>query len=186
MVLGMIPGKGKIFLFSKMSRVALGTTQPPIQWVPWTLSLWVKWLGYEANHSPTPTAQVISAVIPLLSPHGAHGGKFSFHFSSATLQLKTFYRGIILHTSLTQMFIYKGVSASDSDINCYVIVRKLLLSTLLLFLHARETQTQWVHTSVRTTFHHKSSFLSKFSWGTSKTAGHATATIIKEIEVTGN
>jgi len=90
-----------------------------------------------------------------------------------------------VHSSLTQMFIYEGVSASDSDVNCYVIVRNLLLSTLVLVTHWREIQMQWRTTSVRTTLHLKSSFLSKFSFGTSKTAGHVTDTIIKKREVTG-
>jgi hypothetical protein len=27
------------------------------------------------------------------------------------------------------MFIYEGVLASDSDVNCYVIIRKLLFNT---------------------------------------------------------
>ena len=47
-----------------------------------------------------------------------------------------------MHTSLTQMFIYEGVLISDDDVNCYVIVRKLLLSTLLLVMHWREIQMQ--------------------------------------------
>jgi len=29
--------------------LALGPTQPPIQWVPWALSLGVKQLGHEAS-----------------------------------------------------------------------------------------------------------------------------------------
>jgi hypothetical protein len=40
-----------IFLFTA-SRMALGPTQPPIQWVPEALSLGVKWPGHEADHSP--------------------------------------------------------------------------------------------------------------------------------------
>jgi hypothetical protein len=31
---GLVPGRGKIFLSSTVSRPALGPTQPPIQWVP--------------------------------------------------------------------------------------------------------------------------------------------------------
>jgi hypothetical protein len=39
------PGKVKNFLFSKSSRPALGSTQPPIQWVPRGLSPGVKRSG---------------------------------------------------------------------------------------------------------------------------------------------
>jgi len=42
-----------LFSFATASRLSLGLTQPPpIQWVPAALSLWVKWLGCEADHSP--------------------------------------------------------------------------------------------------------------------------------------
>jgi hypothetical protein len=47
-----------IFLFTTASRTALGPTQPPIQWIPWTLSLGVKRLGREADHSPPSNAEV--------------------------------------------------------------------------------------------------------------------------------
>jgi hypothetical protein len=48
----------KIFLFFRASRPAQGSTQPPIQWVPGTLTQGVKWPGYEADHSPPPSAEV--------------------------------------------------------------------------------------------------------------------------------
>jgi hypothetical protein len=42
-VLGLIPGRGKIFFFfSEMSRSALGPSQPPILWVSRALSLGFK------------------------------------------------------------------------------------------------------------------------------------------------
>jgi hypothetical protein len=40
------------------SRLALGSTQPPMQWVPGTLSLGVTRPGLEAHHSPTSSAEV--------------------------------------------------------------------------------------------------------------------------------
>jgi hypothetical protein len=44
-----IPGRGKR-LFSVMSRLAVGSTQPSIQWVLGDVSLRVKQQGYEADH----------------------------------------------------------------------------------------------------------------------------------------
>jgi hypothetical protein len=42
------PQQGKIFLFSTASRLALGPTQPPIQWVLGALSRGVKQVESEA------------------------------------------------------------------------------------------------------------------------------------------
>jgi hypothetical protein len=47
-----------ILLFTIASRTALGYTQPPIQWVPEALSLGVKRLGREADHSSPSSAEV--------------------------------------------------------------------------------------------------------------------------------
>jgi hypothetical protein len=47
-----------IFLFTTASRMALGPTQPPIQWVPGALSLEVKRPGHEADHSPPSSAEI--------------------------------------------------------------------------------------------------------------------------------
>jgi hypothetical protein len=47
-----------IFLFTTASTTSLGPTQPPIQWVPEALSLGVKRLGHEADHSPPSSAEV--------------------------------------------------------------------------------------------------------------------------------
>jgi hypothetical protein len=41
-----------------VSRLALGSTQPPIQWVPGVLSLGVKWQGCEADHLLPSSAEV--------------------------------------------------------------------------------------------------------------------------------
>jgi hypothetical protein len=50
-----------ILLFTTTSRMALGPTQPPIQWVPGALSLGIKQPGHEANHSPPSSAEVENA-----------------------------------------------------------------------------------------------------------------------------
>jgi hypothetical protein len=56
---GSNPGEGMgVFLFDTASRPALGSTQPPTQWVLGPLSLGVKWPGREANHSPPSSAEV--------------------------------------------------------------------------------------------------------------------------------
>jgi hypothetical protein len=54
----LIPGRGKIFLFSIASNPALGSTQPPIQWVLEALSPGVKLLGHEDDYSPPASAEV--------------------------------------------------------------------------------------------------------------------------------
>jgi hypothetical protein len=46
-----------VFIFTTASRPAPGPTQPPIQWVPGALSLGVKRLGSEADHSPPFSAE---------------------------------------------------------------------------------------------------------------------------------
>jgi hypothetical protein len=52
------PGKAKNFPFSISCRLDLGPTQPPIQWVPGSLSPGVKRLGRQADYSPPPSAEV--------------------------------------------------------------------------------------------------------------------------------
>jgi hypothetical protein len=52
------PGRGKTFLFSTLSRQALGPTQPHIQWVPRALAQGVKRTGCEADHRPPTGSEV--------------------------------------------------------------------------------------------------------------------------------
>jgi hypothetical protein len=52
------PAGQEIFLFSRVSRLALEHTQPPIQGVPETLSAGVKQPGPQADHLPPSSAKV--------------------------------------------------------------------------------------------------------------------------------
>jgi hypothetical protein len=58
-----------IFLYSTASRLAMGPTQPPIQWVPGAFSPGIKRSGREADHSPPSRTKVknVGATPPL--PH---------------------------------------------------------------------------------------------------------------------
>jgi len=63
-----------IFLFTTASRPALGPTQPPIQWVPGSLSLGKQRPGHEADHSPPSYAEIKECVeLYLHSPVRLHG-----------------------------------------------------------------------------------------------------------------
>jgi hypothetical protein len=68
-----------IFLFTTASRMALGPTQPPIQGVLGALSLGVKQLGHEVDHSPPSSAEVKECMeLYLHSPNTPswHGAQF--------------------------------------------------------------------------------------------------------------
>jgi hypothetical protein len=61
-VLGFDSWWGLGIFFATASRMALGHTQPPVQWVPGALCLGVKWLACEADHSPPSSAEVKECV----------------------------------------------------------------------------------------------------------------------------
>jgi hypothetical protein len=66
---GSIPSRDKILVLSITSRLSVGPTQPPAQWVPGALSLVVQWQVCEADHSPPCSAEVNNGgAIPSL-PH---------------------------------------------------------------------------------------------------------------------
>jgi hypothetical protein len=50
-----------IFLFTTVSRTALGPTQPPVQCVPGAVSLGIKRPGREVDHSPPSIVEVKNA-----------------------------------------------------------------------------------------------------------------------------
>jgi hypothetical protein len=75
-------GRVKNFLFSTSSRPALGSTEPPIQWVPGALFAGVKRLGREADRSPLTSAEVKKEWIYTSTPHTPsrqHRDNFTFY-----------------------------------------------------------------------------------------------------------
>jgi hypothetical protein len=62
------PGRFTNFLSSTLSRPALGSTKPPIQWVPVTLSPGVKQSGREGDHLPPASAEVKKMWIYICTP----------------------------------------------------------------------------------------------------------------------
>jgi hypothetical protein len=87
------PGRVKNFLFSTSSRLALGSTQPAIQWVPGALSPGVKRPGREADHSPSACAEVNKMWIYTSTPPYAFMGQLHLlpcrlkHFLGGGLRL---------------------------------------------------------------------------------------------------
>jgi hypothetical protein len=56
-----VPTGAGNFLFTTASRTALGSNQPPSQWVSGALSLGVKRPGRESDHSPPSSAEAKNA-----------------------------------------------------------------------------------------------------------------------------
>jgi hypothetical protein len=71
------------FLFTTAPKPALGLTQPPVQWVTVSLSLEVKRLGREADHSPPTSAEMKNAWRYVYTPHYVFLEWCRFKFSCA-------------------------------------------------------------------------------------------------------
>jgi hypothetical protein len=71
----------KNFLFLMSSRLALGFTKPPIQWVPGTLSLGLMRPEREADHSPPNTSEVKKTwIYTSTPPYVFMEGRLTFTF----------------------------------------------------------------------------------------------------------
>jgi hypothetical protein len=111
-----------IFLFTTASRMALGPTQPPIQWAPGALSLWVKRPGSEADHSFPSSAEVKEWVeLYLHSPNtpswcGAqlkHMGDFTFTFSLSHIVMYS----VFLYNFQFTNFFCEHIFEAPSDLS---------------------------------------------------------------------
>jgi hypothetical protein len=83
-----IPGRDKrFFVHSTVSRLALGPTQPPVQWVWGAVSLGLKQLGHEADHSPPSSSEVKNGGAIPSFPHASswHGAKLIKHGDNCTV-----------------------------------------------------------------------------------------------------
>jgi hypothetical protein len=65
---GLIPGRGKFFVFSAASRPVLGASQSHTEWVPGDISLGVKRQKHEADHSPPCSEKVRNSKLYLQKP----------------------------------------------------------------------------------------------------------------------
>jgi hypothetical protein len=107
------PGRVKNFLFSKSSRPALRSTQPPIQWVPGALSPGVKRPGREIDQSPPTSAEVNKMWLCTSTPPYAfmkHRDKFTFTLLASyplNLEKLAFYCSLICFAFCSVAFTTK-------------------------------------------------------------------------------
>jgi hypothetical protein len=83
---GLNSDSGKqFFLFSTTSRLAVGTTQPLVQWVPGFFPVGVKLLECDVNHSPPSSAEVKNVWTHTSTPptclHVVDRENFYFYFN---------------------------------------------------------------------------------------------------------
>ena len=88
----------RVFLFSKASRLALGILQPPIQWVPDTLSPWTTQMRIcSCDHSATSSTEVTNAWSYISTPPTP-----SKH---AQEQLYLYFKELVANITMNQKFI---------------------------------------------------------------------------------
>ena len=124
----------EVFLFSTTFRLALGPTQPFVQWGMGVISPGIKWLGSRTDHSPPSSVKVKNGwsytSIPNGHLYGTYRGNLhytslhftSLHFTSLYLTYCIFpqatFHGTITHTSpslrsSTEESASHGVCASE-------------------------------------------------------------------------
>jgi hypothetical protein len=115
----------RIFLFITMSRMVLGPTQPPIQWMPGSLSLGVKWLRHEADHSPPSSAEVKNASSYISTPQYIFMASCLVkHRDNITF---TFYPSDDLHTSQNEENV-RQVQQAECSNYCQRVESRFLCS----------------------------------------------------------
>ena len=98
LIRGSNPSMDKGFTLMKISRLAPGSTQPPIQWVQRVVSQG-KGVGHEADNSPTCSVEVYECSftsLPSICLHGVCGNNFMFLTCSVRLMMHNLITIIIL------------------------------------------------------------------------------------------
>jgi hypothetical protein len=103
----------EILLFTTASRPALVPTQPPIQRVPWAISLGVKWPDCEADRSPTSSAegQRMCGAIPPLPNTPSWRGAHLKHSDTFTFTLPHLCIGILFLEVCNYVMSYGQLSS---------------------------------------------------------------------------
>jgi hypothetical protein len=120
----------RIFLFTAVSRPALGPTQPPIQWVSRALSKGVKRPVHEADHSPPSSAKVKNAWSYISTPPIRLCGAQLRHRDNFTIYLYE-RRNMFLTLSVVKLYeketgalAKKNVRTCDKGNTCIAITCK--------------------------------------------------------------
>jgi hypothetical protein len=111
--------------------MALGPTQPPIQWVPGAVPLGLKQLGREADHSPPSSAEVrMRGAIPLLPQYIFMAWCLVKHRDNFTFTFYYFADCLILSSQDT--YIKESKTFQNNDLESITEILKLLSSNLIM------------------------------------------------------
>ena len=96
--------QGKESFLFMMIRLALGPTEPSVQWVHQAIFMWVNWLRHEADHSSSSSAESSICAIPVCL-HSMHGDDCTHCMIYTTLIFTLYKRGVIhLHCTVHHYF----------------------------------------------------------------------------------
>jgi len=106
------------FLPTTASRLDLGPTQPPIQWVLGALSLEVKWPGREADHSHPSSAEIrMYGAVPYLHHISCAYVSSGYVFMAWYLVKHKVNFSVYLHLTMYQKFTDAMKASSSSNWN---------------------------------------------------------------------
>jgi hypothetical protein len=131
MGLSLSPSMDKTFLLSMLSRLVLGPTQPPTQCIPGALSLGVKWLGCEADHSPQTSAKIKNMWFYTSLLHAFSYMVLNQLSTGITIFLYLYHRHISMHFLQTTFHSFKLMFPK-------IFHQKLFWDSILIELHINQ------------------------------------------------